>query len=54
MFELGHPKTVHLYNIKEIKKTQLFQKQHKMFIDNDRAEEISNKLVQVKGSLLKT
>lgn len=29
-----------------------YQKQHKMFIDNDRAEEISNRLVQVKGSFI--
>ena len=47
-----NPKTVHLYNIKEIKNPQLYQKQHKMFIDNDRAEEISNRLVQVKGSFI--
>lgn len=47
-----NPKTVHLYNIKEIKNPQLYQKQHKMFIDNDRVEEISNRLVQVKGSFI--
>lgn len=47
-----NPKTVHLYNIKEIKNPQLYQKQHKMFIDNNRAEEISNRLVQVKGSFI--
>lgn len=47
-----NPKTVHLYNIKEIKNPQLYQKQRKMFIDNDRAEEISNRLVQVKGSFI--
>lgn len=47
-----NPKTVHLYNIKEIKNPQRYQKQHKMFIDNDRAEEISNRLVQVKGSFI--
>ena len=29
-----------------------YQKQRKMFIDNDRAEEISNRLVQVKGSFI--
>lgn len=50
--EKNNPKTVHLYNIKEIKNPQLYQKQHKMFIDNDRAEEISNRLVQVKGSFI--
>lgn len=47
-----NPKTVHLYNIKEIKNPQLYQKQRKMFIDNDRADEISNRLVQVKGSFI--
>lgn len=47
-----NPKTVHLYNIKEIKNPQLYQKQRKMFIDNDRANEISNRLVQVKGSFI--
>lgn len=47
-----NPKTVHLYNIKEIKNPQLYQIQRKMFIDNDRAEEISNRLVQVKGSFI--
>lgn len=47
-----NPKTVHLYNIKEIKNPQLYQKQRKMFIDNDRAEEISNRLVQIKGSFI--
>ena len=47
-----NPKTVHLYNIKEIKNPQLYQKQHKMFIDNDRADEIANRLVQVKGSFI--
>ena len=47
-----NPKTVHLYNIKEIKNPQRYQKQHKMFIDNNRAEEISNRLVQVKGSFI--
>lgn len=47
-----NPKTVHLYNIKEIKNPQLYQKQRKMFIDNDRAEEISNRLVQVKGAFI--
>ncbi len=50
--EKNNPKTVHLYNIKEIKNPQLYQKQHKIFIDNDRAEEISNRLVQVKGSFI--
>lgn len=50
--EKNNPKTVHLYNIKEIKNPQLYQKQHKMFIDNNRAEEISNRLVQVKGSFI--
>ena len=29
-----------------------YQKQRKMFIDNDRAEEISNRLVQVKGAFI--
>ena len=29
-----------------------YQKQHKMFIDNDRAEEITNRLIQVKGSFI--
>lgn len=29
-----------------------YQKQRKMFIDNDRADEISNRLVQVKGSFI--
>lgn len=47
-----NPKTVHLYNIKEIKNPQLYQKQHKMFIDNDRADEIANRLVQVKGAFI--
>lgn len=47
-----NPKTVHLYNIKEIKNPLLYQKQRKMFIDNDRADEISNRLVQVKGSFI--
>ena len=47
-----NPKTVHLYNIKEIKNPQLYQKQRKMFIDNDRADEIANRLVQVKGSFI--
>ena len=47
-----NPKTVHLYNIKEIKNPQLYQKQRKMFIDNDRAEEISNRLVQIKGAFI--
>lgn len=29
-----------------------YQKQRKMFIDNDRADEVSNRLVQVKGSFI--
>lgn len=47
-----NPKTVHLYNIKEIKNPLLYQKQRKMFIDNDKVEEIANRLVQVKGSFI--
>lgn len=47
-----NPKTVHLYNIKEIKNPLLYQKQRKMFIDNDKEEEIANRLVQVKGSFI--
>ena len=50
-----NPKTVHLYNITEIKQPKTYyqaQRQNKLFIDNERAEEIADRLTKVKGSFI--
>lgn len=49
-----NPKTVHLYNITEIKqpKTYYQERQNKLFIDNEKAEEIADRLTKVKGSFI--
>lgn len=48
-----NPKTVHLYNITEYKNPQSQSgRQNKLFIDNERAEEIANRMQKIQGAFI--